>query len=231
MFGALLSFMGVFNMGDAPVIQRTLYLVAANWVGASLDAATYYLVLRRGWGGKQFGWRVVISAAAVALPLGLLLWLSTGLFGRNFTWVALPTFWLSTFLVSAAFIGTVVAPCVDGAIRRAELEARAQADAAQVDPVPTIQTRDSHPRLMDRLPRHLRGNELWALKTEDHYLLVITSKGEALLRLRMSDALRELGSIEGAQTHRSWWIARSAFRGVRKGDRISLLLPDGARCQ
>ena len=40
-------------------------------------------------------------------------------------------------------------------------------------------------------------------------------------------ALRS-GPVEGAQTHRSWWVARHAVRGVRKGEgRIGLLLPDG----
>ncbi len=55
-----------------------------------------------------------------------------------------------------------------------------------------------------------------------------TSGGDALIRMRMADALRELIAQKGAQTHRSWWVARSAVRGVRRGNgRVSLLLPDG----
>jgi DNA-binding LytR/AlgR family response regulator len=44
----------------------------------------------------------------------------------------------------------------------------------------------------------------------------------------MADALRELHGVEGAQTHRSWWVARAAVRSVKKsGGRIALTLPNG----
>ena len=36
--------------------------------------------------------------------------------------------------------------------------------------------------------------------------------------MRLSDAVEELEGLEGAQTHRSWWVARDAVRGVERGD-------------
>ena len=46
--------------------------------------------------------------------------------------------------------------------------------------------------------------------------------------MRLSDAVAELEGIEGAQTHRSWWVARTAVEGAQRGDgRATLSLKGG----
>jgi DNA-binding LytR/AlgR family response regulator len=65
-----------------------------------------------------------------------------------------------------------------------------------------------------RLPLPLRSSEIEALKAEDHYLRVYTSRGSTLLRMRLSDAVAELGTHSGLRTHRSWWVAESAIKGT-----------------
>ncbi len=66
------------------------------------------------------------------------------------------------------------------------------------------------------------------MEAEDHYLRVRTSGGDELILLRLSDAIAELEGVEGARTHRSWWVARAAVAGVRRGDgRAVITLPDG----
>ncbi len=46
--------------------------------------------------------------------------------------------------------------------------------------------------------------------------------------MRLGDAIGELEGIEGARTHRSWWVARAAVRGVEREDgRATLALPGG----
>ncbi len=80
-----------------------------------------------------------------------------------------------------------------------------------------------------RLPRHL-GREVWALKGEDHYLRVFTPTGDALLLMRMSDAVAELVGVRGLQVHRSWWVAEVALEGVaREARRMELRLKNGLR--
>lgn len=59
---------------------------------------------------------------------------------------------------------------------------------------------------------------LW-VRADDHYLEVATAAGRRFLRGRMKDALRRLGSAEGLQPHRSWWVARSEITGVRRQGR------------
>ncbi len=40
-----------------------------------------------------------------------------------------------------------------------------------------------------------------------------TDRGSDLILMRLSDALTELKGLEGAQTHRSWWVAAEQLVG------------------
>ena len=47
--------------------------------------------------------------------------------------------------------------------------------------------------------------------------------------MRLADAIAELDGIEGAQTHRSWWVAKAAVAGAERMEgRAVLTLKDGA---
>ena len=82
--------------------------------------------------------------------------------------------------------------------------------------------------LTDKLPVRLRTADLHALQSEDHYLRVHTSAGNELILMRLSDAMAAASAIEGAQTHRSWWVARSAIEGARReGSQAVLILKGG----
>jgi hypothetical protein len=81
--------------------------------------------------------------------------------------------------------------------------------------------------ILDRLPLDKRG-PLVALSVEDHYVRVQTLKGEELLLMRLSDAMREVGSTEGAQVHRSHWAAFGQVEAARReGDRAILTMTTG----
>jgi len=83
-------------------------------------------------------------------------------------------------------------------------------------------------RFLERLPPKLKGAVLYAVSAEDHYLRLHTSKGSDLILMRLSDALVELEGLEGAQTHRSWWVAKEAVESARReGDRVMLTLKGG----
>jgi DNA-binding LytR/AlgR family response regulator len=75
----------------------------------------------------------------------------------------------------------------------------------------------------------VKGAVIYAVSAEDHYLRLHTSKGSELILMRLSDAISELDGLEGAQTHRSWWVAREAVESVKRdGDRVTLQLTGGA---
>ncbi|MEQ8433085.1 MAG: LytTR family DNA-binding domain-containing protein [Oceanicaulis sp.] len=83
--------------------------------------------------------------------------------------------------------------------------------------------------LTDKLPHRLRAAPILALTSEDHYLRVRTGAGEALILMRLTDAIAAMEGLDGARTHRSWWVAREAVSDARKGDgRGVLILTDGA---
>jgi DNA-binding LytR/AlgR family response regulator len=82
--------------------------------------------------------------------------------------------------------------------------------------------------VLDRLPERLRGAELLAVEAEDHYLRFHTDRGSALMLMKLGDAAAELAGLDGARTHRSWWVARPAvLSATRGGGRASLNLKAG----
>jgi hypothetical protein len=79
----------------------------------------------------------------------------------------------------------------------------------------------------DRLPPRL-GRTILCLQMEDHYVRVHTPRGSALVLMSLSQAIAGLKALEGAQTHRSWWVARAAIEGVvEDGRNLRLRLTGG----
>lgn len=93
---------------------------------------------------------------------------------------------------------------------------------APVTPIATEVPGAARPALMQRVRPERRG-ALLALKAEGHYLQVHTDAGSDLILCRLSDALLELGADEGAQVHRSWWVASRALSPQRHRDRLVLV--------
>ena len=97
------------------------------------------------------------------------------------------------------------------------------------DPDPRRPPGAPPPKFLARLPAQLAGAELYAVEAEDHYLRLHTSLGQDLILMRLADAIAELEGLEGAQTHRSWWVAKAAVADAERMDgRAMLTLKDGA---
>ncbi len=78
-----------------------------------------------------------------------------------------------------------------------------------------------------RLQIKNRG-KLIRLEAQDHYVLVVTSAGQELVLMRLSDAAQELGPL-GLRVHRSHWISPEAVvQTRRKHGRTVLVMVDGA---
>ncbi|MEX0300611.1 MAG: LytTR family DNA-binding domain-containing protein [Kordiimonas sp.] len=73
-------------------------------------------------------------------------------------------------------------------------------------------------KFLARLPREI-GTDLVCLSMEDHYVRTHTAQGDALIFMRLSDALLELEDYPGFQIHRSWWVAVRAITHVTKEKR------------
>lgn len=79
----------------------------------------------------------------------------------------------------------------------------------------------------DRLPPGL-GRDILCLQMEDHYVRIHTPRGSTLVLMSLSQAMAGLKGLEGEQTHRSWWVARTAVEGVvEDGRNLRLKLTGG----
>lgn len=85
------------------------------------------------------------------------------------------------------------------------------------------------PPLLERLPHPQRGRIL-ALSVKDHYVEVLTDRGKGLVLMRLSDAIKETGTVVGLQIHRSHWVALDAVkRVVRTGGKVTVELLNGEK--
>jgi LytTr DNA-binding domain len=159
----------------------------------------------------------VVTSALVALPITLIVWAYTRVFnGWPLHLDILPFFYGPTLTVTLAMVG------IGMLLERPGTVTHAAAPVQGVAPSPV------RAKFLDRLTAKLMGGTLYAIKAEDHYLRLYTSKGEDLILMRLSDALLELEGLEGAQTHRSWWVAKEAVQSVQREDgKVALVLPGG----
>jgi DNA-binding LytR/AlgR family response regulator len=201
---------GPWNVGVATVLKRSAVYLVYGWSGALLGLVCARLV------GQTKVWDLGVFAAGPATGLAMMPFQAVVVIlgvtvanGHPPPIEAVPTILWDTALI-----------CV-GASLVAVLIARRNIAAIAAAPAP--------PKFLERLPLKLRGAEVWAIEAEDHYLRLHTSKGQDLILMRLADAVAELEGIEGAQVHRSWWVAREAITDAKRGDgRATLTLKDGA---
>lgn len=81
------------------------------------------------------------------------------------------------------------------------------AEATQQEVADTV---NAEQRFLRRLPLDKRG-PLIRLEAQDHYLLVVTERGQETLLMRLGDAAAELAET-GLRVHRSHWVAPTQVR-------------------
>lgn len=208
----ILTITGAFETGDRPFLERQLYwliVMSAGTVWGRLCQRV--LIGRMNLAGRPW-LHTATLAGVVAGPMCLFVWAATGLFfhGELFPVSELVLLAVPVITVTAAMCALIV--FLGRAVPR---QTHASADAAE--PV----------KFVERLPLRLRASRLIAVEAEDHYLRVHTDQGSDLILMRLSDAVAELEGLEGAQTHRSWWVAKDAVRAASRGDGRAILTLDG----
>lgn len=196
-------------------VRETLYFGFA-WSGSLLGMSCVRLAAKLGLWPRGVLPMGLTAGVLMAFPMTPIVWVGTSWAqGRWLPVAALPEVAWQVFLIS---VGSSLLAVVSS---RNAANAAAAARAAMTAPGP--------PKFLERLPLKLRGAEVWAVEAEDHYLRLHTSKGQDLILMRLSDAIAELDGIEGAQVHRSWWVARDAIADAVRGDgRATLTLKDGS---
>ena len=212
--GAFLAIVGAFGTGERSLLTRLVYWVPMILVGTGAGFFVALRTMRRPKIGESPALLWAIVTALVALPGTLLVWGYTALILGGPP-RSLPVLFLDVAIVTGAAAALMIL------INRPGPATRAAPPMPSGAPAPV--------RFLERVPIKLKGSTLYAVEAEDHYLRLRTSKGSDLILMRMADALVELDGIEGAQVHRSWWVARDAVAEVKRADRrVTLVLKDGA---
>lgn len=183
-----------------------------------------FWLLLMGWSALKwqlwFAWRVrkptdwprasLIGAFVLNLPLPIEIALCGVAVGQPMVLNPVAT-WSRALAISAVII-------VVGSLAAWVLLSRARADGA---PMPAD-------GLLGRA--RVTPETLAAVEAEDHYCRVHRRDGRsALIHYRFGDALAELAGLDGAQVHRSVWVASDAVEGAeREGRRWRLRLVGGA---
>jgi len=85
------------------------------------------------------------------------------------------------------------------------------------------------PAFLDRL-ENIQLEQIAALEAEDHYVRIHAEDGSELIHYRFTDAVNEMGSHQGVQVHRSFWVSRDAVESmVRRGRSYDVVLKGGKR--
>lgn len=212
--GVFLALVGAMGMDNLPLTTRLLYWVPLM-VGGSGVAHVITMVMSRFPRLSENPW--VFGAAltlALSIPTTFIVWVyTTTLVGTDLNWGWVPQIYGSVLVICIAMTAIMILVNWPGRVTHAP---PAGAPARSI-------------RFMERLPAKLKGGLLYAISSEDHYLRLHTSKGSDLILMRLSDAITELDGLEGAQTHRSWWVAREAVEDMKRdGDKVVLVLKGGA---
>jgi hypothetical protein len=210
--GTFMALVGAFGSGNAPLAPRLIYWIGSMMGGAMIGTLLSPVLSQRPKIGDNplLLWAVV--SLAVTLPGTVFVWWFTGfMFGARGVG-ALPFFFGSVLMVSSAMTAIMMMVHRPGPATHAPPGGSASGSI----------------RFHARVPAKLKGGQIYAVEAEDHYLRVRTSKGADLILLRLSDAIVELEGLEGAQVHRSWWVARDGFtKAERRDGRVFLALKDG----
>jgi DNA-binding LytR/AlgR family response regulator len=192
--------------------EQALEWLLESFVGACLGLAAARWLVPYAW-FRTMQWAAALAiAAAITLPM-------TGLVLACIAFLRHEAVTLAVVrdVLPSVFSTSLVMTALAFLVRRHPTETHAAAQGAPPA------------KFLARLPAKLKGADLYAVEAEDHYLRLHTSLGQDLILMRLGDAIAELEGLEGAQTHRSWWVAKEAVTGVERLDgRAVLTLKDGA---
>jgi DNA-binding LytR/AlgR family response regulator len=212
MFAAIaalfMTFVGAFGTGEAPFLPRLAYWLIVMLLGAVIGLGVTTGIKSWGHLARKTAQETCLIAMLIALPLTFVVWAANSLFfgmGR-------PKLLAWAVLFAFVFIVSLIMTALNHLAANRSMASAAEAAVGQAPD-----------RFTQRLPLPLQHSPILALESEDHYLRVHCQGGDALILMRLSDAIGELSRIEGAQTHRGWWVAKAAITRARRADGKAVL--------
>jgi len=210
---------GTFDQFD--LVDRLLFWTAAMIAGTAFIQVSVILSIRAGPDTK----RAIYTAAIVGTLLGsvpataVIMTIYERFSGIDLPNSNFPLLWSNVALVGCIVSCGHIFAQLGGQTREASKETN--------QPVPTLQSVENVP-LLSRLPDGLRPCQVMSFSMQDHYVEVTTMEGQSLLLMRLTDAMRELGDLKGARTHRSHWVSQRHLINIKKDGRkfVAVLTDD-----
>ena len=220
----MLALLGPFGMFDLPLGIRLIYWLIVG-IGGYLLYHPAIMVASRLAPRLELPTAGLWAATCLlmSLPMTALIWMANHVIGRPDRFNLADGITLYGNIVIVAGIVCLIFWFATAKRRAAIIAVPARSTAYSASkPVPAESARPPAAAFLDRLPPQI-GDDLIALEMEDHYVRAHTAHGSALILLRLRDAVSELGPIDGAQVHRSWWVARGAVEHVLRDGRNTRL--------
>ena len=238
-FFSIAAVLGLLFAMISPEPQKPAAIVFVQWqlqtlLPMALLIGSHLLLSRSRYFARLNAWLALsisgIVGASLFVPLALLIdirfegapsnGLAAALFGEWLgvvppvatCWLALNAPWMLGFRLEKGDRGELgEAPAAaNGTAAVASEAARGQAEFTEL------------------LPPDRRGRPLH-LKSELHYLQVVTDKGSGLILYNLADAVAQLPPESGISVHRSHWVALDAVESLRRrGRQGELRLRDGS---
>ena len=205
--GLVLGVLGPFGSYlDDGMLLRSAYWVGATWLGLVLYGSGIAISNRLTDAGSRGRWALLglsvlvasIPQAVITRMVALRIWPGLLRYG--------PGWWL--WYVQAATIGAITV-----------LGVTVWRDGRSGRPAPLPAAVPANGGIIPRAGRSASPKDVIALQMEDHYVRVHTLGGSTLVLVPLTQAIRQVASLEGLRTHRSWWVARHAVQRVEGSPR------------
>lgn len=216
--GVIFAWFGVYGTVEIPFPARIVYWSGLIAVGAATALFVSPLVFERWLKTAHPALQIAVASLLISLPvtIGIIILEAAG--DGSLTQ---PMWWGQQYL----YVVVVSALLTTGGWALDRLQEKSAAMALAT----TQPASAGSPAFAERLPIKFRSGTVYAVSAEDHYLRVHTSLGETMVLMRLADAVRELASLEGLQTHRSWWVAKQGLADASRDDgKVTLTLKSGA---
>lgn len=221
--GSILALLGPFGSFLAPMPLRFAYWVPTMAIGVGIGWFANVWADRQSWLVQRPWLRLFVLSLILTAFMTIVVWLWTPwVFGSD---APDP----GPILIFYVWVVSIVMGLVGHFYGEYRERLAREVDVLSGEPATNAPAVARPPMLAQRLRPGLRDAAILALEAEDHYVRVHTPQGSELILIRLADAIAEMGDVEGARTHRSWWVARAAVKEARRADgRATLTLTNGA---
>lgn len=237
----IVIFCALIALVDAPLFNLSIGLGSrfAVWLATCIFVTTYWMAFFKIHQClcTRFGLRIpilnpIVNCSGIAIAIWLQYWASVTIFGIDArppieVWYEVLRYSAVATLVDIISVW-VVMPKIEGVRfpgqRTNEAEPAIAVDQGTIPPEPKPQP----PRKVTVRNLSIAADSLLYLKSVEHYVEFVTDSETHLERASLKEVLEQVETLDGIQTHRSYWVHRRAVASLQRQNGNSVVrLLDG----